>query len=301
MIELNDLDKTFHNIHAVDHVTGTIREGMVFGLIGSNGAGKSTLLRMISGIIRPDAGEILVDGEPVFENPKIKSQICFLSDAPYYFQNACLKEMRDYYMTVYPTFNRKQFDSLTKIFNLDMNRRINSFSKGMKKQVSILLGLCAGTKYLLCDETFDGLDPVVRQAVKSLFAAEIMNRDFTPVISSHNLRELEDICDSVGLLHRGKLLLTQDLDQIKCNICKLQCVIQDAHLEQELLRNLRVVKMERTGSLLTLTVRGERSEVLRIAEAQNPLFIEVLPLTLEEIFISETEVAGYDIKDYFLH
>ena len=301
MIELKDLDKTFHNIHAVDHVTGTIREGMVFGLIGSNGAGKSTLLRMISGIIRPDAGEILVDGESVFENPEIKSQICFLSDAPYYFQNACLKEMRDYYMTVYPTFNRKQFDSLTKIFNLDMNRRINSFSKGMKKQVSILLGLCAGTKYLLCDETFDGLDPVVRQAVKSLFAAEIMNRDFTPVISSHNLRELEDICDSVGLLHQGKLLLTQDLDQIKCNICKLQCVIQDAHLEQELLRNLRVVKMERTGSLLTLTVRGERSEVLRIAEAQNPLFIEVLPLTLEEIFISETEVAGYDIKDYFLH
>ncbi len=301
MIELKDLDKTFHNIHAVDHVTGTIREGMVFGLIGSNGAGKSTLLRMISGIIRPDAGEILVDGESVFENPKIKSQICFLSDSPYYFQNACLKEMRDYYMTVYPTFNRKQFDSLTKIFNLDMNRRINSFSKGMKKQVSILLGLCAGTKYLLCDETFDGLDPVVRQAVKSLFAAEIMNRDFTPVISSHNLRELEDICDSVGLLHRGKLLLTQDLDQIKCNICKLQCVIQDAHLEQELLRNLRVVKMERTGSLLTLTVRGERSEVLRIAEAQNPLFVEVLPLTLEEIFISETEVAGYDIKDYFLH
>lgn len=301
MIELKDLDKTFHNIHAVDHVTGTIREGMVFGLIGSNGAGKSTLLRMISGIIRPDAGEILVDGESVFENPEIKSQICFLSDSPYYFQNACLKEMRDYYMTVYPTFNRKQFDSLTKIFNLDMNRRINSFSKGMKKQVSILLGLCAGTKYLLCDETFDGLDPVVRQAVKSLFAAEIINRDFTPVISSHNLRELEDICDSVGLLHRGKLLLTQDLDQIKCNICKLQCVIQDAHLEQELLRNLRVVKMERTGSLLTLTVRGERSEVLRIAEAQNPLFIEVLPLTLEEIFISETEVAGYDIKDYFLH
>ena len=301
MIELKDLDKTFNDIHAADHITGTIQDGMVFGLIGSNGAGKSTLLRMISGIIRPDGGELLIDGKHVYENPEIKSQICFLSDTPYFFQNADLREMRDYYAAVYPTFNRKQFDSLTKIFNLDMNRRINSFSKGMKKQVSILLGLCAGTKYLLCDETFDGLDPVVRQAVKSLFAAEIMNRDFTPVISSHNLRELEDICDSVGLLHQGKLLLTQDLDQIKCNICKLQCVIQDAHLEQELLRNLRVVKMERTGSLLTLTVRGERSEVLRIAEAQNPLFIEVLPLTLEEIFISETEVAGYDIKDYFLH
>ncbi len=181
-----------------------------------------------------------------------------------------------------------------------MKRRVNSFSKGMKKQVSILLGLCAGTKYLLCDETFDGLDPVVRQAVKSLFAAELVNRDFTPVIASHNLRELEDFCDSIGLLHQGKLLLTEDIDQIRSKICKLQCVIQNPLREQELLRSLHVLKSERTGSVLTLTVRGERSEVMRIADAQEPLFIEVLPLTLEEIFISETEVAGYDIKDFFL-
>ena len=193
MIELKDLDKTFNDIHAADHITGTIQDGMVFGLIGSNGAGKSTLLRMISGIIRPDGGELLIDGKHVYENPEIKSQICFLSDTPYFFQNADLREMRDYYAAVYPTFNRKQFDSLTGIFHLDMKRRVNSFSKGMKKQVSILLGLCAGTKYLLCDETFDGLDPVVRQAVKSLFAAELVNRDFTPVIASHNLRELEDV------------------------------------------------------------------------------------------------------------
>ena len=292
MIELKDLSKTFHDIHAADHITGTIRDGMVFGLIGSNGAGKSTLLRMISGIIRPDSGELLIDGNHVYENPEIKSQICFLSDTPYYFQNADLKEMRDYYAAVYPSFNRKQFDSLTGIFHLDMKRRVNSFSKGMKKQVSILLGLCTGTKYLLCDETFDGLDPVVRQAVKSLFASEIMNRDFTPVIASHNLRELEDFCDSIGLLHEGK---------VRSKICKLQCVIQNPLREQELLRSLHVLKSERTGSVLTLTVRGERSEVMRIAEAQEPLFIEVLPLTLEEIFISETEVAGYDIKDFFLH
>ena len=182
-----------------------------------------------------------------------------------------------------------------------MRRRINSFSKGMKKQVSILLGLCAGTKYLLCDETFDGLDPVVRQAVKSLFASELLNRDFTPVIASHNLRELEDFCDGIGLIHQGKLLLTEDIDQVRSKICKLQCVIQNPLREQELLRSLHVLKSERTGSVLTLTVRGERSEVMRIAEAQGPLFIEVLPLTLEEIFISETEVAGYDIKDFFLH
>lgn len=300
MIEIKNLDKTFHDIHAVDHISGTIRDGMVFGLIGSNGAGKSTLLRMISGIIRPDSGELLADGVSVFENPEIKSQICFLSDTPYYFPNADIRQMRSCYMMMYPSFDRKLFDSLTEKFRLDPKRKINSFSKGMKKQVSILLGLCSGTKYLLCDETFDGLDPVVRQAVKSLIAAEMMNRDFTPVISSHNLRELEDICDGIGLLHQGRLLLVRDLDQIRCSICKLQCVIPDAHREQALIRSLRILKMERTGSLLTLTVRGEREETVRLVQAQEPLFFEVLPLTLEEIFISETEVAGYDIKD-FLH
>ena len=298
MIELNNIDKHFRDIHAADHITASIKEGMIFSLVGSNGAGKSTLLRMISGIIRPDGGEVLVDGEPVFENPAAKAQVCFLSDSPYYFPNADIRLMRDYFMLLYPTFDKKMFDSLVKQFNLNEKRKINSFSKGMKKQVSILLGLCARTKYLLCDETFDGLDPVVRQAVKSLLASEIMNRDFTPVISSHNLRELEDICDGVGLLHEGKLLLTEDLDQIKCNICKLQCVIPDTHKEQELIRSLHILKMERSGSVLTLTVRGERGQVLGLAQEQEPLFAEALPLTLEEIFISETEVAGYDIKDF---
>ena len=277
MIELKNVDKTLGGVHAVDHVSGTIREGMVFGLIGSNGAGKSTLLRMISGVIRPDDGTVLCDGAPVFENPEAKAQICFLPDTPYFFPNADIRQMRDYYAMIYPAFNRKQFDALADRFRLDPKRSIHAFSKGMKKQVSILLGLCAGTKYLLCDETFDGLDPVVRQAVKSLIAAEITERDFTPVISSHNLRELEDICDSIGLLHEGRLLLTRDLDDAKNNICKLQCVIPDSRREQELISSLRILKMERTGSLLTLTVRGERTE---------------------EIFISETEVAGYDIKDF---
>ena len=298
MIELKNVDKTLGGVHAVDHVSGTIREGMVFGLIGSNGAGKSTLLRMISGVIRPDDGTILCDGAPVFENPEAKAQICFLPDTPYFFPNADIRQMRDYYAMIYPAFNRKQFDTLADRFRLDPKRSIHAFSKGMKKQVSILLGLCAGTKYLLCDETFDGLDPVVRQAVKSMIAAEITERDFTPVISSHNLRELEDICDSIGLLHEGRLLLTRDLDDAKNNICKLQCVIPDSHREQELISSLRILKMERTGSLLTLTVRGERTETLQRAQAQEPLFVEALPLTLEEIFISETEVAGYDIKDF---
>lgn len=298
MIELKNVDKKFRDIQAADHITASVREGMIFGLVGSNGAGKSTLLRMICGVIKPDSGEVLADGAPVYENPDVKSQICFLSDSPYYFANADIEEMRDYYMILYPSFDRKLFDSLVKKFGLEPKRKISSFSKGMKKQVSILLGLCAKTKYLLCDETFDGLDPVVRQAVKSLFASEIMNRDFTPVISSHNLRELEDICDSVGLLHRGKLLLTQELDQIKANICKLQCVIPDPHREQEMISALHIIRMERTGSLLTMTVRGPREKALALAQDSGAVFAETVPLTLEEIFISETEVAGYDIKDF---
>ena len=298
MIELKNVDKKFRDIQAADHITASVREGMIFGLVGSNGAGKSTLLRMICGVIKPDSGEVLADGAPVYENPDVKSQICFLSDSPYYFANADIEEMRDYYMTLYPSFDRKLFVSLVKKFGLEPKRKISSFSKGMKKQVSILLGLCAKTKYLLCDETFDGLDPVVRQAVKSLFASEIMNRDFTPVISSHNLRELEDICDSVGLLHRGKLLLTQELDQIKANICKLQCVIPDPHREQEMISALHIIRMERTGSLLTMTVRGPREKALALAQDSGAVFAETVPLTLEEIFISETEVAGYDIKDF---
>ena len=298
LIELKNVDKKFRDIQAADHITASVREGMIFGLVGSNGAGKSTLLRMICGVIKPDSGEVLADGAPVYENPDVKSQICFLSDSPYYFANADIEEMRDYYMTLYPSFDRKLFDSLVKKFGLEPKRKISSFSKGMKKQVSILLGLCAKTKYLLCDETFDGLDPVVRQAVKSLFASEIMNRDFTPVISSHNLRELEDICDSVGLLHRGKLLLTQELDQIKANICKLQCVIPDPHREQEMISALHIIRMERTGSLLTMTVRGPREKALALAQDSGAVFAETVPLTLEEIFISETEVAGYDIKDF---
>ena len=298
MIELKNVDKKFRDIQAADHITASVREGMIFGLVGSNGAGKSTLLRMICGVIKPDSGEVLADGAPVYENPDVKSQICFLSDSQYYFANADIEEMRDYYMTLYPSFDRKLFDSLVKKFGLEPKRKISSFSKGMKKQVSILLGLCAKTKYLLCDETFDGLDPVVRQAVKSLFASEIMNRDFTPVISSHNLRELEDICDSVGLLHRGKLLLTQELDQIKANICKLQCVIPDPHREQEMISALHIIRMERTGSLLTMTVRGPREKALALAQDSGAVFAETVPLTLEEIFISETEVAGYDIKDF---
>ena len=206
--------------------------------------------------------------------------------------------MKNYYRRFYEKFDEQRYFKLMNAFGLDEMRKIRTFSKGMKKQVSVICGVCSGADYLFCDETFDGLDPVVRQAVKSLFAAEILNRDFTPIISSHNLRELEDFCDSIGLLHQGQLLLTQSLDQIKCSVCKLQCVISDPHKEQQFLSSIKILKMERSGSLLTLTLRGSHSDILSAVQTYDPVFAEVLPLTLEEIFISETEAAGYDIKDF---
>ncbi len=297
MIELKNVTKSFQGMKALNQVTAEIQNGFIFGLVGSNGAGKSTLLRLISGILKPEEGEILLDGGPVFEHCDIKRQLCFLSDSAYYFSNATPKSMGSYYALAYPEFDQEYYGSLLKKFNIPEKKKMQTFSKGQKKQVSLLLGFCTGTRYLLCDETFDGLDPVVRQAVKSLFAAELLKRDFTPIIASHNLRELEDICDSIGLLHDGSLLFAKDLDSMKCSLCKMQCVIPDSTKEEQLLSQLCVLQYEKSGSLLTVTARGSREEVLQYAEEKEPIFAEVLPLSLEEIFISETEVAGYDIKN----
>lgn len=299
MIEMKGISKKFDQIQAISKVSGEIREGSVFGLVGTNGAGKSTCLRMMSGILKADEGEVLVDGQDIYENEEMKREIFFISDDQYYFPNSTPKEMMEYYRMFYPCFDEKRFEELAKKFGLEMGRRINTFSKGMKKQVSVLLGVCANTKYLLCDETFDGLDPVMRQAVKSIFALEIMNRNFTPVIASHNLRELEDICDHVGLLHKGGILLSKDLEEMKSNIQKLQCVVAEEE-KMSLLQELDILQMEQRGSLLTLTVRGEREKIEAVLRGKNPVFYEILPLTLEEIFISETEVVGYDVKSLLL-
>ncbi len=297
MIELKHVSKSFQDTPALAQVTAQIQDGLIFGLVGSNGAGKSTLLRLVSGILKPEEGEITLDTIPVFEHSEAKRQICFLSDTVTYFPNATPESMGSFYQLAYPTFDMENYKSLLQKFNIQPKKKLQTFSKGQKKQVSLLLGFCANTRYLLCDETFDGLDPVVRQAIKSLFAAELLKREFTPVIASHSLRELEDICDTIGLLHQGSLLFAKDLDSIKCSLCKMQCVIPDHAKEEQLLSELSVLQYEKSGSLLTVTARGSRAEVLKLAQEKKPIFAEVLPLSLEEIFISETEVAGYDIKN----
>lgn len=296
MIEANNVTKRFNDITAVDDVTLSIEEGKVFGLIGTNGAGKSTFLRMLSGVLKQDEGNIEIDDLKVYENPACKEKFFFISDEAYFFLNATPDEMMRFYSKWYPSYDKARYEKLMGNFGLDRRRKINTFSKGMKKQLSIILGLSAKTKYIFCDETFDGLDPVMRQAVKSLFASDMAERDFTPIIASHNLRELEDICDTVGLLHKGGMLMSEDLDDVKGDVHKIQVVFPSDTDSDSLLDELRILEKEKRGSLLTLIVRGQEREIKDRLSEGNPVFMESLPLSLEEIFITSTGVEGYDIK-----
>ena len=300
MIEMYNVTKTFDSIKAVDSVSVTIKENTVFGLIGTNGAGKSTALRMITGVLKPDEGTIAVDNMSVFDNVEAKKKMFFIADEPYFFAGSTAETMEQYYSSIYENFDEDEFYDYLDSFNLDRRRKVSTFSKGMKKQLALLLGICSHTKYLLCDETFDGLDPVMRQGVKSIFAKEMEENGLTPIIASHNLRELEDICDHVGLLHKGGVLLSRDLEDMKCNIQKVQCVFSSEDDEKKVLGGLEVLQKEKRGSLSTITVRNTKEEVMAHFASVNTVFFEILPLSLEEIFISETEVVGYDIKKLIL-
>ena len=295
MLKAVNLTKKFDDLVAVDHINAEIKSGSVFGLIGTNGAGKSTFLRLAAGILKADEGHVTIDGEEVFENIKAKKKFFYIPDDAHFFSNASPLDMMEYYSVVYERFDKARFHKLMGNFGLDEKRKIHTFSKGMKKQVSVILGICSNTDYLFCDETFDGLDPVMRQTVKSIFAADMEDRNLTPIIASHNLRELEDICDHVGLLHRGGILFSRDLDDMKLGMYKMQCIFPNP-LPDSAWESFDILHKEQRGSLYTITARGSREELLARVNALNPTFCEMLPLTLEEIFINETEVAGYDVK-----
>ena len=296
MITLTNVSKRFDDVWAVNNVSLTMQEGNVFGLIGTNGAGKTTLLRMIAGIMKPDGGNVFIDDKPVFDNENAIKDVYFIPDEPYFFRNANGRDMEKYLKTIYKDFNSRVFYEYLEKFSLDKNRKISTFSKGMQKQMAIICGLCANTKYLICDETFDGLDPVMRQGIKGIFANHMEDRGLTPIIASHNLRELEDICDTVGLLHKGGVILSKDLLEMKCNIQKIQCVFATEEEENKAQQKMKILQKEKRGMLCTMTARGSREEITAQFADLDTVFFEVLPLSLEEIFISETEVVGYDIK-----
>ena len=296
MIEIKSLVKKFDTVTALDGISFSIGGGSVFGLVGSNGAGKSTLLRTLAGIYRPDGGEIEVDGQRPFENTGVKSRICFIPDYPYFLPQSSIDDMADFFARIYPDWDKRRYLELSSIFPLDRKARIINMSKGMQRQAALILALSTRPDYLLLDEIFDGLDPVMRQLLKKILSSEVSEHGMTVIIASHNLRELEDLCDHVGLLHKGGIVFEQELDALKLGINKVQAVLKPMP-GPEAFAGLDVIKMDTRGSLINLVVRGAKEEILEQLNAMNPVFVEVLPLTLEEVFISEMEVAGYDIDN----
>ncbi len=296
MIKISGITKNFDKVCSLNDVSLCIDNGSIFGLIGSNGSGKSTLIRIMTGIYLPDCGEVFYDGEPVYENPMVKKDIVYLSDDQYFIPHSTIADMKRMYKSVYPAFSDERYGELLKLFGLDESRKINTLSKGMQKQVSILIGLSCRPRYLFCDETFDGLDPVMRQFVKRLLAEDVAEYGLCAVMASHNLRELEDICDHIGLLHKGELVLERDLDEAKTIMHKIQVSFEKTACEaaEKALKALEPITLERRGSLFTLIVRGEEGELSEKIGTHAPLFMEFIPLTLEEIFISEMEEKGYE-------
>lgn len=302
MIKIENATKFFGDFKVLDNINIMINESTIYGLIGSNGAGKSTLLKMMCGAYKADGGEITIDDMPVFDNPEIKKDIIYLSDEQYFLPNSNIEEMSAFYSTVYKNFDFEFFNNLCQILKLDTKKKINTFSKGMQKQASVLLGLSSRPRFLFCDETFDGLDPVMRQYVKKLLASDTADYQTTTIIASHNLRELEDICDHIGILHKGGILFERDLDELKLEINNFQCaftdgVTNDTHVVK-MTRNdfpeLDVVTFKTTGSVIKMTIRGNKDDIYKKIKARNPILLETLPLTLEEIFIDEMEGIGYD-------
>lgn len=293
MIKAVDLTKRFDAFTALDKFCTEIPDGSIYGLVGSNGSGKSTLLRVIAGIYRPDNGTITLDGEAPFEQPRAKGNIFLVADDLYFLPQSSMDEMAKFYASMYSSFDWETYHKMCERFPIDPKKKINTFSKGMKRQVALILSLACRPKYLLLDEAFDGLDPVIRSGLRKILADQIVERQMTVVIASHNLRELEDLCDYMGLLHQGKVIFEREIDEVKLGFCKVQAGFQTMPPEEKL-RPLNVMQLEKTGSVLGMVVRGNSAEILDYMETLHPMFVETVPLTLEEVFVHEMEAVGYD-------
>ena len=296
MIIAKALTKKFDGITALDSINLTIPEGCIYGLVGSNGSGKSTLLRLISGVYMADDGEITVGGERSFNNPPIKSQIAFLGDTPYFLAQSDLKEMADLYSNMYPDFDYDIYNHLLTIFPLDQKARLSTFSKGMQRQAALILALSTNPKYLLMDEAFDGLDVVMRRVLSNIVMDGVEKRGMTAIIASHNLRELENVCDNLCVIHEGKIISSGDIESLRGNIHKVQAAFSEVP-DISAFDGLDIMKTERTGSLLSLVVKGNQDEIMQFINTLNPLYAECIEPTLEEVFIYELEVYGYDVKN----
>lgn len=305
MIELRNTVKKFDTYTALDGVDLKIEKGTAFGLLGSNGAGKSTILRLLSGIYKQEAGEVLIDGEPVYDNISAKEKVFFINDETVQFGGYTLKALKDYYKSYYTNFSEEMFEELRQRVNLPLNKKINTFSKGMKRQAIVIIGLACRTDYLLLDEAFDGLDPTMRIIVKKMLVDAMLDRQLTTVISSHNLKEINEVCDTAALLHNGKIIFSREIDSVMSSVHKIQVVFPknadgtspEYTREQLAEEGLDILHFDRNQSIYYIIAKGDMQELENFFKSKNPVLIELIPLSLEEIFIYELEVLGYDSSE----
>ncbi len=296
MIKLLNLTKRFGSHIALSEITAELKKGCIYGLVGSNGSGKSTLMRLLSGVYYPDAGSISFEDFSIFDNTEIKSQIFYLPDTPFFFRGTNLLGMADFYEGVYPTFDRSRFSRLCEVFPISTTEKIDNMSKGMQRQAALMLALSVRPKLLLLDEASDGLDPVMRSVLKNLLIDAVSENEMTTIIASHNLRELEDLCDHIALIHEGRLIFNDDLEEIKSRIHKVQVAFDSFPTESQL-SELDIKKCQRTGKLYQMIICGDEFEIMNRINWLNPIFSELITPTLEEIFIYEMEEEGYDVKN----
>ena len=300
MIQLNNVTKTFEGFKALDGLTMKVERGSIYGLVGPNGAGKSTILRHITGVYRPDSGSVLVDGQSVYENPAVKGKIAVIPDELYYFASASTRDMMKFYRGLYPAFDGKRYQALKAAFpEVDEKQPIRRLSKGMQKQSAFWLALCCNPELLVLDEPVDGLDPVMRRQVWSLLMGDVAQRGTTVLVSSHNLRELEDVCDHVGILSHGKVLLERSLTDLQDNVVKLQAAFAQPEPPQ-MPKDMNILHTSQGGRVYTYIVRGNPAEIKSRMAAYSPILLEVLPLSLEEIFIYELGGEDYGVRDIVL-
>ena len=293
MIEIKDAVMRFDDIAALDGVSISIPEGCAYGLLGSNGAGKSTLLRLLAGIYKPYSGQVTIDGQKVYNNVPVKEQVFFINDETTQFNEMTLEEMRSYYKRFYPNFSDELFEKLHSTINLPMKKRLNTFSKGMKRQAVVICGIACRTPYLFLDEAFDGLDPTMRIIVKQMLIDAMLDSNLTVIFSSHNLSEIDEFCDRVGLMHGGKVVFDRELDNVKGIVIKIQTAF-DRPVRAEDFTGFEVLHISTNGSVTHIIAKGDREVIRSSVGALSPKLYDEMPLSLEEIFIYEMEVLGYD-------
>ena len=292
MIKVNNVSKSFDNFLALDSLSINVEKGSIYGLVGPNGAGKTTLMKAIAGIYRLNKGEILIDNKKSYENVDIKNETIYISDELFFFNNFSIKQMAELYRMVYTNWDQKRYESLKEVFKIDEKRNANKLSKGMQKQVAFWLAMSARPNVLLLDEPLDGLDPVMRRKVLNIIMEDVDENKTTVMISSHNLRELEDICDHVGILSKGKLVLQRQIDDLKTETHKIQVAFKDGEFPEELSKNFNLLRKSKLGTVYSIILKGDKDEIVKEFKKFNPLILDIIPLTLEEIFIYE--VGGED-------